>query len=197
LARRYVKEESKYYSLLASDANKEPNPPRAGPFELFPLESYCSLGNEVRRDEEPFERLPDKINQLVLVWRTEVYKKPSPYSSSSSSSYNSKWNDTKFRTLRGESGGGYGGGGAEEADEEEAGDHFDADMVDRVDLTHMGGDVEVKRLSIYDCLDKYIEREQMDEAETYKCIRCERQLAPVKKMDIYSAPDVLMLHLKR
>jgi ubiquitin C-terminal hydrolase len=54
-----------------------------------------------------------------------------------------------------------------------------------------------KRISIYDCLDKFIEREQLNETETLYCSKCKQHLAPIKKMDVYSAPDMLIIHLKR
>jgi ubiquitin C-terminal hydrolase len=54
-----------------------------------------------------------------------------------------------------------------------------------------------KTLSIYDCLDKYIEREQLADTETVYCNRCKEMLAPIKKMDVWTAPDILILHLKR
>lgn len=57
---------------------------------------------------------------------------------------------------------------------------------------------KVKRgISIYDCLDKFVEREQLADTETVYCSRCKDMLAPIKKMDIWTAPDILLLHLKR
>jgi ubiquitin carboxyl-terminal hydrolase 4/11/15 len=52
-------------------------------------------------------------------------------------------------------------------------------------------------LSIYQCFDKFIEREQLAEAETLYCGRCKQHLAPIKKMDLWAAPDVLVVQLKR
>jgi ubiquitin C-terminal hydrolase len=54
-----------------------------------------------------------------------------------------------------------------------------------------------KRLTVYDCLDKFIEREQLNETETLYCSKCKQHLAPIKKMDVYSCPDILIIHLKR
>ncbi|KAJ1440576.1 hypothetical protein B484DRAFT_144754 [Ochromonadaceae sp. CCMP2298] len=55
----------------------------------------------------------------------------------------------------------------------------------------------VPKLDIYQCLDKYIEREQLAATETLYCHACKQHLAPVKKMDIWAAPDILILQLKR
>eukprot|EP01031_Cornospumella_fuschlensis_P030802 gene30802-37214_t len=52
-------------------------------------------------------------------------------------------------------------------------------------------------LSIYDCLDKFTERETLPSTETVYCPECRQHLPPLKKMDVYSLPDVLILHLKR
>ena len=52
-------------------------------------------------------------------------------------------------------------------------------------------------LSVLDCLDKFTEREQLSPEETLYCSSCKRHLAPVKKMDLWSAPEVLIVHLKR
>eukprot|EP00981_Chlorochromonas_danica_P006275 scaffold1348_cov184-Ochromonas_danica.AAC.2 len=52
-------------------------------------------------------------------------------------------------------------------------------------------------LSIYDCLEKFVEREKLASTETLYCPVCKEHLSPIKKMDVYTTPDVLILHLKR
>jgi ubiquitin carboxyl-terminal hydrolase 4/11 len=52
-------------------------------------------------------------------------------------------------------------------------------------------------LDIRKCFEKFSEREQLAEAETLYCSGCKQHLAPIKKMDIWAAPDILILHLKR
>lgn len=52
-------------------------------------------------------------------------------------------------------------------------------------------------LNVYKCFDKFIEREQLAEAETLYCSRCQQHLAPIKKMDLWAAPDILIVQLKR
>jgi ubiquitin C-terminal hydrolase len=53
------------------------------------------------------------------------------------------------------------------------------------------------RVSLINCLNKYVEEEALEEAETYYCSKCKNTLAPQKKMDIWTSPDVLVIHLKR
>jgi hypothetical protein len=52
-------------------------------------------------------------------------------------------------------------------------------------------------ISVMQCFDKFIEREQMPPEETWYCAKCKQHLAPVKKFDIWSAPEILVVHLKR
>ena len=52
-------------------------------------------------------------------------------------------------------------------------------------------------LHVLDCLDKFVEREQLNSEETLYCSACKQHLAPVKKMDLWSVPEVLIVHLKR
>ena len=50
---------------------------------------------------------------------------------------------------------------------------------------------------VLQCLDKFIEREQMPPLEEWYCPKCKQHNAPLKKFDLWSAPDVLIIHLKR
>ena len=52
-------------------------------------------------------------------------------------------------------------------------------------------------LTLYSCLNKFLEREQLQSEQTIYCKECKQHLAPIKKFDIWSSPDVLILHLKR
>jgi ubiquitin carboxyl-terminal hydrolase 4/11 len=53
------------------------------------------------------------------------------------------------------------------------------------------------KVNIMDCLEKFTEREQMPPEETWYCPKCKEHNAPFKKFDIWTAPDVLIIHLKR
>lgn len=52
-------------------------------------------------------------------------------------------------------------------------------------------------LTLFDCFDKFVEKEQLGENDTLYCSNCKQHSAPTKKMDIWSAPDILIVHLKR
>jgi len=59
------------------------------------------------------------------------------------------------------------------------------------------GNKPSSQMSIMNCFDKFIEREQMPPEETWYCPKCKQHLAPIKKFDIWSAPEILVIHLKR
>jgi hypothetical protein len=62
---------------------------------------------------------------------------------------------------------------------------------------HTDGSNFKANITVQKCLDKFVEREQLNEAETLYCSTCKQHLAPVKKMDLWAAPDVLIIQLKR
>jgi len=81
-------------------------------------------------------------------------------------------------------------------------DDLDIDQIDYVRTIITSSDTSSldsagRKLSIYQCFDKFCEREQLADSETLLCSHCKQHLAPIKKMDIWSAPDILILHLKR
>ena len=53
------------------------------------------------------------------------------------------------------------------------------------------------KLTLKDCLDKFSESEQLAPEDTFYCSKCKQHLAPVKKLDVWASPDVLIIHLKR
>lgn len=57
--------------------------------------------------------------------------------------------------------------------------------------------INSKKLNIHACIEKYTEKEQMNEEELFFCSQCKQHKAPIKKLDLWSTPDVLILHLKR
>lgn len=52
-------------------------------------------------------------------------------------------------------------------------------------------------LTVYKCIAKFLEREHLPEVETYYCSACKQHKAPIKKFDIWSLPDMVVLQLKR
>lgn len=53
-------------------------------------------------------------------------------------------------------------------------------------------------LTLFSCLDKFTEKEQLPATESLYCSQCKsHDHAPLKKMDLWSTPDVLIVQLKR
>jgi len=68
---------------------------------------------------------------------------------------------------------------------------------EKSDTEAAGGAAKVEGFTLDSCLNKFAEKEQLPEAETYYCSGCKQHLAPIKKLDLWFAPEVLILHLKR
>lgn len=60
-----------------------------------------------------------------------------------------------------------------------------------------GGKAKAKAIDLRQCLDKFAEREQLGAEDPWYCRKCKERLQAYKKMDLWSLPDVLILHLKR
>ena len=54
-----------------------------------------------------------------------------------------------------------------------------------------------KGLSIYDCFEQFEKPEQLGEENAWYCSQCKSHQRATKKMEIYKAPPVLILHFKR
>ena len=52
-------------------------------------------------------------------------------------------------------------------------------------------------IDVLDCFRKLAEREQLGETEQWYCAKCKQHSRAFKKLDLWSVPDVLILHLKR
>ncbi|KAG7381526.1 hypothetical protein PHYPSEUDO_005944 [Phytophthora pseudosyringae] len=52
-------------------------------------------------------------------------------------------------------------------------------------------------MTLFDCLTKFTEREQLGEADTWYCPKCKSHVRAFKKFDLFSLPKVLIFHLKR
>ncbi|CAM9748984.1 unnamed protein product, partial [Phaeothamnion confervicola] len=52
-------------------------------------------------------------------------------------------------------------------------------------------------ISLQDCLDKFMEREQLTEMDPWYCSRCKEHRQAYKQMSLWTTPDVLIVHLKR
>ena len=54
-----------------------------------------------------------------------------------------------------------------------------------------------KRISIYDCLDKFLNKEQLNESNLWKCSKCDQQVKAIKSTTLCKLPSILIIHLKR
>ena len=52
-------------------------------------------------------------------------------------------------------------------------------------------------LSLEDCLDEFNEAEVLSEADAWYCPRCKEHRRASKKFELWKAPDILVIHLKR
>ncbi len=59
------------------------------------------------------------------------------------------------------------------------------------DLTKQG------TISLLDCLRKYGAKEQLSENDKWYCSKCKEHRRAFKKLDLWSTPDILIIHLKR
>jgi ubiquitin carboxyl-terminal hydrolase 4/11/15 len=52
-------------------------------------------------------------------------------------------------------------------------------------------------ISLQDCLDEFTKEEQLGEEDPWYCPQCKKHQQATKKFDLWSVPDVLVVHLKR
>ncbi|KAJ7625556.1 hypothetical protein FB45DRAFT_921756 [Roridomyces roridus] len=61
-------------------------------------------------------------------------------------------------------------------------------------------DAEAKKnrgISLQDCMDEFTKEEQLGEDDLWYCPQCKKHQQATKKFDLWKAPDVLVVHLKR
>lgn len=51
--------------------------------------------------------------------------------------------------------------------------------------------------SIYDCLSYFMSEETLSGNDKWYCGKCKDHVTALKKMEVYRAPDYLIIHLKR
>ena len=52
-------------------------------------------------------------------------------------------------------------------------------------------------IQLRDCIEKFMEAEQLDERDAYYCPSCRRHVCALKLIALWSVPDILIIHLKR
>lgn len=69
----------------------------------------------------------------------------------------------------------------------------DASALALADKQRDGG----KRVTLADCLETFLHPEQLDAEDSWYCGSCKQHVQADKKLDLWSLPDVLVVHLKR
>jgi len=54
-----------------------------------------------------------------------------------------------------------------------------------------------KGYNVYDCFDSFTKKEKLEKGNEWYCNKCKEHKQAAKKMEIYKAPQILVLHLKR
>jgi ubiquitin carboxyl-terminal hydrolase 4/11/15 len=54
-----------------------------------------------------------------------------------------------------------------------------------------------KGLTLEDCLEEFVKEEQLGEEDLWYCPECKKHQQATKKFDLWKAPDILVVHLKR
>jgi ubiquitin C-terminal hydrolase len=54
-----------------------------------------------------------------------------------------------------------------------------------------------RAVSLHACVQAFLQPEQLGEADSWYCSRCKAHVQADKKLDLWSLPEVLVVHLKR
>ena len=54
-----------------------------------------------------------------------------------------------------------------------------------------------KQISIYDCMDLFVQKEVLGEEDAWYCPHCKDFMQASKKFDLWKMPEILVIHLKR
>jgi ubiquitin C-terminal hydrolase len=52
-------------------------------------------------------------------------------------------------------------------------------------------------VSLHECVQAFLQPEQLGEADSWYCSKCKQHVQADKKLDLWSLPEVLVVHLKR
>lgn len=81
---------------------------------------------------------------------------------------------------------------------------YDEDSAKRIELHDSMKNLSIKsaaeppkEVTLSDCLAKFTEREQLEPTDTWYCPKCKQHVRAFKKFDLFSMPNVLIVHLKR
>jgi len=59
------------------------------------------------------------------------------------------------------------------------------------------GQSKTSGIDLYKCFDRFREREQLGEQDEWYCPKCKELVRAFKQMDLWTAPEILVVHLKR
>ncbi|EGN96654.1 hypothetical protein SERLA73DRAFT_111301 [Serpula lacrymans var. lacrymans S7.3] len=65
------------------------------------------------------------------------------------------------------------------------------------DAKQAAADQKLKGISLNDCLAEFTKEEQLGEDDLWYCPQCKKHQQATKKFDLWKAPDILVVHLKR
>lgn len=174
-------------SLLDEDSPLHSQDPRTWPYDVYVTTAYASMTNrKVEDNDMNFLELREGQEILVAVWRPEAVRAKHVILEKAKLVIDL---DAGKESADGDSN--------DEMDDDDDNLYSTPSKKGKAANIVSPSKKKSKRLSIYDCLDKYVEKEQLADTETLYCNRCKEMLAPIKKMDIWTSPDVLILHLKR
>ncbi|TFY77683.1 hypothetical protein EWM64_g6331 [Hericium alpestre] len=63
-------------------------------------------------------------------------------------------------------------------------------------VLHVGAVKREAGIMLHDCLDEFTHEEKLSEDDLWYCLRCKKHQQATKKFDMWSMPDVLVMHLK-
>jgi len=78
---------------------------------------------------------------------------------------------------------------------------FDGGEFDSVEVPEDGSAILTKEpkpdISVLDCIENYCKKEQLEDSEMWYCNKCKTHVRAWKQFNLYRAPPILIIHLKR
>ncbi|SJX64445.1 related to UBP12-ubiquitin C-terminal hydrolase [Sporisorium reilianum f. sp. reilianum] len=84
-----------------------------------------------------------------------------------------------------------------ESDSQQLWGEFEEVIDEAIRQRENAGPARPKTLSIEDCMDEFTREEQLGEDDPWYCPNCKEFRQATKKFDLWKAPDILVVHLKR
>ncbi len=76
--------------------------------------------------------------------------------------------------------------------------YYQSTKVVEIDSTALSERSKInKNISLLDCFDLFLEKEQLGPNDTWFCPECKELQQATKKFDIFRTPEILVIHLKR